>query len=73
MEFILAKNTYPNPTNHNQKNEFLQEQIQQGIPTILPQPKPYEMLSIMHQKKRNPFRLMKKNTKNAYVTLNTTS
>jgi hypothetical protein len=35
--------------------ELFQEQIQQGIPTILPKQNRMKMLSIMLEKKRNPF------------------
>jgi hypothetical protein len=35
--------------------ELFQEQIQQGIPTILPKQNRMKMLSIMPEKKRNPF------------------
>jgi urocanate hydratase len=38
-----------------------QEQIQQGIPTILPQPKPYEV-DINHAPKRKEILSTEKNT-----------
>jgi hypothetical protein len=40
--------------------ELFQEQIQQGIPTILPQQNRMKMLSIMLRKEKKSFRLTKK-------------